>query len=175
MFTLVAHLHFFYILGVIPTSLSDLLHFNLLNCSFTSFFQYVCLCKRLSFITCKVSPWDGYFPFTFWSEREIKRNPFSFSALGLNHTPSRFLWSPLLHHGGAANELSCGLPAAGRAGTGLFLTYLGNSSSPLYHHLFSRRFAIDPESKSGHMCEWLCYFPLFAWMFFWPELLHPTG
>lgn len=30
-FMLVPHLHFFYILGVIPTSLNDLLYFNLLN------------------------------------------------------------------------------------------------------------------------------------------------
>lgn len=80
----------------------------------------------------------------------MKRNPFSFSALGLNHLPSHSLWLPLLHHRIAANKLSCGYPAAGELG--LFLTFivLVNSSSPLYQPVFSRRFAADPESRSAH-------------------------
>lgn len=98
-----------------------------------------------------MSPWDGYFPFTFWSGRETKRNPFSFSALGLNHLPSHSLWLSLLHHRIAANKLSCGHPAAGKLGLFLIFTVLVNSSSPLYQPVFSRRFAVDPESRSAHV------------------------
>lgn len=98
-----------------------------------------------------MSPWDGYFPFTFWSGREMKRNPFSFSALGLNHLPSHSLWLPLLHHRIAANKLSCGHPAAGKLGLFLTFTVSVNSFSPLCQPVFSRRFAVDPESRSAHV------------------------
>lgn len=115
-----------------------------------------------------MSPWDGYFPSTFWSGREMKRNSFCFSALGLNHSPSHSLWLPLLHHRIAANKLSCGHPAAGELG--LFLTFIVvvNSSSPRYQPIFSRRFAIDPESRSAHeevtlLLTSLCLKVFLAW------------
>lgn len=137
-FSTVSHLHFFSALGVIPASLSDLLHFNLLHCSFTSLLHSSAFANASVSLPIKChlgmvispSPSKG---------KDKWKEMFSFSALWLNHLASHSLWLLLFHHHGTANKLYSGLPMSSAAGTGLLLIFVAlvNSSLPLQQPLFS--------------------------------------
>lgn len=117
-FTWVVHLHFFYTLGVIPTSLSDLLHFNLLNCSFTSFLNMSAFASASASLPVKCHLGMDISP----SPSEVKEKWKEIHLVSLLSVWTICLFTFFCHHfyttNGAAAELSCGLSAAGEPGVG---------------------------------------------------------